>query len=123
VYYSLFSIAGGLSGRQILGTMLVSLYMPTLTLEQKIQETIAEVQPMLGLHGGSIEVVRITPDRVVELRFKGTCIGCAAANYTLEYGLKEMLMIKIDEIEDVIAVNDEPVTHEAPAIPLPYQTA
>jgi Fe-S cluster biogenesis protein NfuA len=92
--------------------------MSTPALEHRVKKVIADVQPMLGLHGGSIELVNITPDRVVELRFNGACVGCAAADYTLEYGLKEMLMIQIEEIEDVVAVNDEPVTHEAPAIPL-----
>ena len=86
------------------------------TLFDRVAKIIKDVQPALGLHGGSIELVNITPDRVVELRFKGACVGCAAADMTLEYGLKEMLMIQVDEIEDVVAVNTEPVTHDAPAV-------
>ena len=86
------------------------------TLEQRVAKIITDVQPALGLHGGSIELVGITPDRVVQLRFKGACVGCAAADMTLEYGLKEMIMIQVDEVEDVVAVNDEPVTHAAPAV-------
>ena len=89
-------------------------------LTTQVQNVLAEVQPMLGLHGGSIELVEITPENVVKLRFKCACVGCAAADMTLEYGLKEMLMLQVEEIEDVVAVNEEPVTHEAPAIPLPY---
>jgi Fe-S cluster biogenesis protein NfuA len=53
------------------------------------------------------------------VRFLGACDGCAAATYTLEYGLKELLMIEIDEIDDVVAVNDGPVTHLPPS-PSPY---
>lgn len=87
--------------------------MPT-SLQAQVETLLSEVSPLLGLHGGAVELVRITPERVVELRFKGACIGCAAADYTLEHGLKEMLMIKIDEVEDVVAVNDEPITHAAP---------
>jgi Fe-S cluster biogenesis protein NfuA len=88
--------------------------MPATILEKKVQKVLDDVQPMLGLHGGSIELVNITPERVVELRFNGACVGCAAADYTLEHGLKEMLMLQIDEVEDVVAVNTEPVTHLAP---------
>jgi Fe-S cluster biogenesis protein NfuA len=84
------------------------------TLEQKVREVVGEVAPMLGLHGGSIELIEVTPNGIVRLRFLGACVGCAAADYTLEYGLKEYLMLRIDEIEDVEAVNDEPVTHAAP---------
>lgn len=90
------------------------------TLEQRLEKIIADVQPALGLHGGSIELVGITPENVVQLRFKGACIGCAAADMTLEYGLKEMIMIQEEEVEDVVAVNDEPITHAAPNIPMPY---
>ena len=90
------------------------------SLWKKVEDVIKQVQPMLGLHGGSIELVDITPENVVSLRFKGACIGCAAADLTLEYGLKEMLMMQIEEITDVLAVNDEPVTHQAPSPALPY---
>lgn len=84
-------------------------------LKTKVQEILDEVTPILGMHGGSIELVDITPENTVKLRFKGACIGCAAADLTLEYGLKEMIMMRVEEVSDVVAVNEEPVTHEAPA--------
>ncbi len=89
------------------------------SLLKRVQALLDEVQPALGLHGGAIELVGITPENVVELRFKGACVGCAAADITLEYGLKELLMIRCEEVTDVVAVNDEPVTHAAPGA-LPY---
>lgn len=89
-------------------------------LYDQVATVIAQVQPVLGLHGGAIELVKVTDDGVVELRFKGACVGCAAADITLEYGLKEMIMIQCEEVTDVVAVNTEPVTHAAPAIPLSY---
>jgi Fe-S cluster biogenesis protein NfuA len=88
------------------------------TLETQVRAALDEVQPMLGLHGGAIELVEITPDNIVRVRFKGACEGCMAADYTLEYGLKEYLLMKIEGIEDVEAVNDEPKTHMPPSIPL-----
>ena len=92
------------------------------TLHARVRELIDQVQPVLGLHRGALELVSISNDGVVAIRFKGACVGCSAADMTLEYGLKEMLMIKCEEITDVVAVNDEPVTHDAPNIPLPYAT-
>jgi Fe/S biogenesis protein NfuA len=89
-------------------------------LKEKIDSVIKQVQPVLGLHGGSIKVVDISEDNVVSILFQGACVGCAAADLTLEYGLKEMLMMQVEEITDVIAVNTEPVTHSAPSVALPY---
>lgn len=88
--------------------------MPTHPLTEQVERVLKEVQPALGLHGGSIELADITPEGVVMLRFKGACVGCVAADITLEYGLKEMLMMQIEGIEDVMAVNTEPVTHAVP---------
>jgi Fe-S cluster biogenesis protein NfuA len=85
-------------------------------LTKQVTELLEEVAPVLGMHGGSIVLEYITDDNVVALRFKGACVGCAAAEYTLEYGLKEMLLLRIEEINDVIAVNDEPITHAAPGV-------
>ncbi len=84
------------------------------TLAERVETVIKEVQPVLGLHGGSIELAGISAENVVSLRFKGACVGCAAADLTLEYGLREMLMMRIEEIEDVIAEDSGPTTHEAP---------
>lgn len=86
------------------------------SLHTRVAALLAEVQPALGLHGGAIELVSITPENVVELRFKGACVGCAAADITLEYGLKELLMIRCEDIADVVAVNTEPITHQAPGL-------
>jgi Fe-S cluster biogenesis protein NfuA len=82
----------------------------------KVQAILDEAAPVLGLHGGAIELVAISDDGIVSLRFKGACIGCSAADVTLEYGLKELIMMKCEEVMDVIAVNDEAVTHDAPSI-------
>jgi Fe-S cluster biogenesis protein NfuA len=90
------------------------------TVRQRVEDLLAEVEPMLGMHGGSIELVDITPENVVQLRFKGACVGCSAADITLEFGLKEMIMIRIEEVNDVVAVNDEPVTHDAPMSPFTH---
>lgn len=89
------------------------------TIQQEVEAILKEAQPMLGMHGGAIELAGITADKVVQLRFKGACVGCAAADITLEYGLKELIMLKCEEVADVVAVNDEPVTHAAPGS-LPY---
>lgn len=86
---------------------------------RKIEKILEDVQPALGMHGGSIELVNIRPEKVVELRFKGACVGCSAADRTLEYGLREMLMIQLEEIQDVVAVNRQPTTHLPPHFNVP----
>ncbi|MBU6389421.1 NifU family protein [Patescibacteria group bacterium] len=88
--------------------------MPNQSVRSKVEAVLKEVEPMLGMHGGSIELVDITEDRIVKLRFQGACVGCLAADMTLEYGLKELIMLQVEEVEDVVAVNTEPATHLPP---------
>jgi Fe-S cluster biogenesis protein NfuA len=83
-------------------------------LTQSVLSVLRQVEPSLGLHGGSVELVEITAKNVVRLRFQGACVGCSAASITLEYGLKELIMMQIDEVYDVEAVNTEPITHDVP---------
>jgi len=86
-------------------------------LESEIKASIAEISPQLGVHGGSLEFVSYDPEtRVLAIRFLGACEGCMAAEYTLEYGIRELMMIRHIEIDDVIAVNDEPKTHLPPTM-------
>ena len=87
-----------------------------LSTEAQVRLLIDEIAPQLGMHGGSIELVDISSEHVVRLRFQGSCVGCVAADMTLEYGIKELLMLKVPEIEDVIAVNTEPVSHAVPKL-------
>lgn len=50
---------------------------------QLVQETLErEVRPALKQDGGDIELVDVD-GKVVKVRMKGTCLGCAVANFTL----------------------------------------
>lgn len=84
------------------------------SLTLRVQKLLDEAQPVLGLHQGGIELVKITPDHTVYLRFLGACQGCTLAEQTLNYGLKELLMLNIEEIKDVVAVDDQDPKHQPP---------
>ena len=73
-------------------------------IESRVLAVLSEAEPALGLHGGGVELVGISPEGVVSVRFTGACSGCFAADMTLEYGLRELLLLRIEELTDVIAV-------------------
>jgi Fe/S biogenesis protein NfuA len=92
-------------------------------MRDKIIELLAQANPVLGLHGGGIELVDLSEDKVAYVRFQGACDGCAAATMTLDYGIREMLLLQVDGLEDVRSVNDETITHAAPTTPLNFSHA
>ncbi len=74
------------------------------TFEQRVQDCIDEIRPMLQNDGGDCELVSIE-DKVVKIRFQGACQGCPGAAMTLKMGIERHLRSKIPEIVEVVAAN------------------
>lgn len=72
-----------------------------LSLEQKVDDVLNELKPMLATHGGDVRLVNITKDKVAEVEFIGSCVGCSIVDVTLNNGLKEAILLSIPEISDV----------------------
>jgi len=74
-------------------------------MKEKIQKIVDEkINPALGTHGGSCELVDVTSENVVQVRLKGACGGCPGALITLKGFVLETLKAEVPEITDVEAV-------------------
>ena len=76
-------------------------------LTSKIQQVIEEkLSPMLGGHGGGVEIVEIDEEKsIVKVKFLGACIGCPMGDMTFEGMIKEVLLNEIEGLREVILVN------------------
>ncbi|RKY39278.1 MAG: NifU family protein [Candidatus Omnitrophota bacterium] len=63
-----------------------------------------EVNPLLALHGGSIELVEIDEEGVVKVRLKGGCSTCPSAQMTLTNLVENAIKKRLPEISKVEAV-------------------
>jgi len=72
-----------------------------LQLENKIEDVLEQLRPTIALHGGNVQLVNITKDKVAEVEFTGSCVGCSIVDVTLNDGLKEAILLSIPEITDV----------------------
>jgi len=78
-----------------------------------IKDIITEyIQPAVAEHGGNIEFVNYENGNV-ELLLGGACSGCAGSFMTLKYGVEQMLIDKIPEVNSVTA-NDDPSSTTMP---------
>jgi len=75
------------------------------TFEEKVQEMLEAIRPMLQGHGGDIELVGFADDNVVKVRLKGACSGCPGAMMTLKQGVERLLKEKIPEVKELVAVD------------------
>lgn len=72
-----------------------------LALEDKVEQILLDVQPMIALHGGTIKLAEIDKQGIVYLDFQGACRDCSIADITLNEGLKEVIMLACDAVTDV----------------------
>lgn len=66
----------------------------------------AQVNPMLGSHGGFAEFVGVDDDNNVYVTMGGGCQGCAASAATLRDGIRTAIMAAIPEVNEVIDTTD-----------------
>jgi Fe-S cluster biogenesis protein NfuA len=71
---------------------------------EKVQSVINLIRPAVQADGGDIELVDVTPDGVVQIRFHGACHGCPSSTMTLQMGIERNLRERVPEITQVVPV-------------------
>ncbi len=77
---------------------------PAPSLKEKVQGVLNLIRPAVQADGGDIELVDVTEDGVVQIRFHGACHGCPSSTMTLQDGIQKNLREKIPEVKQVIPV-------------------
>jgi Fe-S cluster biogenesis protein NfuA len=74
------------------------------SVRERVQGVINLIRPAVQADGGDIELVDVTPDGVVQIRFHGACHGCPSSTMTLQDGIERNLREKVPEVTQVIPV-------------------
>ncbi len=72
---------------------------------QKIDQALNDVRPHLAVDGGNVEVVDVTEQNVVKIKWLGACQTCSMTAMTMKAGLEQAIKAKLPQIEGVLAVN------------------
>ncbi|MFA6232921.1 MAG: NifU family protein [Bacteroidota bacterium] len=59
----------------------------------KLIDALETVRPFLNEDGGDVELVSVSPDGFVEVRFLGECATCSLSIMTLRAGIERTLML------------------------------
>ncbi len=68
--------------------------------KEKIKKILNDIRPMLQQDGGDVEFVSFN-DKIVKVKLKGACSGCAMSQITLKNGIERVLIKQIPEIKSV----------------------
>jgi Fe-S cluster biogenesis protein NfuA len=71
---------------------------------EKVQVVINLIRPAVQADGGDIELVDVSDEGVVQIRFHGACHGCPSSTMTLQMGIERNLRDKIPEVTAVVPV-------------------
>ena len=75
-----------------------------LSFHDRVQAVIDLIRPAVQADGGDIELVGVTDDGVVQVRFHGACNGCPSSNLTLHMGIERNLKDQVPQVTRVVAV-------------------
>jgi Fe-S cluster biogenesis protein NfuA len=76
----------------------------TPNLRDQVQGVIDLIRPAVQSDGGDIELVNVTDEGEVQIRFHGACHGCPSSNLTLHMGIERNLRDQIPQVTRVVAV-------------------
>ena len=74
------------------------------SIREKVQDVINLIRPAVQADGGDIELVDVTGEGVVHIRFHGACHGCPSSMLTLQHGIERNLRERVPEVTRVVPV-------------------
>ncbi len=72
---------------------------------QQIDEALNSIRPHLAADGGDVEVVDVTQDMTVQVKWLGNCESCFMSIMTMKAGVEQAIKSKIPGIANVVAIN------------------
>jgi Fe-S cluster biogenesis protein NfuA len=71
----------------------------------RIELALDDVRPHLAVDGGNVELVDVSDNMEVTIKWLGNCQGCSMAGFTMKAGIEQSIRTKIPEIISVEAMN------------------
>jgi Fe-S cluster biogenesis protein NfuA len=72
---------------------------------REIEAALDHVRPHLEADGGNVEVVDVTDDMTVQVKWTGNCENCHMALITMKAGIEQAIKNRIPAIRHIEAVN------------------
>jgi Fe-S cluster biogenesis protein NfuA len=74
-------------------------------MEEQVLKALETIRPYLQADGGDVELIKVTPEGIVEVRLTGACGNCPMSQMTLRAGVERALIREVPGVRRVEAVN------------------
>jgi Fe-S cluster biogenesis protein NfuA len=71
---------------------------------RRVDEALDSIRPYLAADGGSVKLLDITDDMVVELELLGACGECPISEMTLRAGIEQAIKRAVPDVSRVEAI-------------------
>ena len=71
----------------------------------QVNAALDEIRPHLIVDGGNIEVVELTDDMELKVKWMGNCEFCSMSAMTMKAGVEQAIKQKVPQIQKVTAIN------------------
>lgn len=75
------------------------------TIIEKIDHALDEIRPHLKVDGGDIELVDVSDDLEVKIKWLGNCSFCTMSAMTMKAGVEQTIKNRVPEVKSIEAVN------------------
>lgn len=75
------------------------------TLLQQVENALGDIRPHLAADGGDVQIVEITDDMTVRIKWMGNCENCSMSFMTMRAGIEHAIKSKVPGILQVEAIN------------------
>ena len=73
-------------------------------MREHVEQILDLIRPAIQQDDGDVELVDVTAEGVVRVRFLGACVGCPSSAVTLQQGIERTLKEHIPEVRAVHSV-------------------
>ena len=75
-------------------------------IRQQVEEVLAAMRPTIQQDGGDIELLAVSEDGEVKIKFLGACIDCPSRSITLQSLIDQNLRLHVPGFRAVTAADD-----------------
>ena len=72
---------------------------------KRINDALVNIRPHLKVDGGDVEVVDVTEEMKVQIKWIGACSTCSMSAMTMKAGIEQSIKMQVPEITGVEALN------------------
>ena len=71
----------------------------------EVENALNDIRPHLLVDGGNVEIVDITDEGVVQIKWMGNCESCNMSLFTMKAGIEQAIKNKVPQITAIEAIN------------------